>query len=347
MVLVNNPGTWRAVYPPLLHADWHGWTFTDTVFPFFVFIVGVAVPIALGPRVERSGRARTMARVAQRSLVIFALGIFLNAVPAFDWTTLRIPGVLQRIAVCYFAAGVLFLTTSWRAQALTAAGLLIGYWVVMTTVPVPGYGAGDLSKAGSLAAYLDRIILGPHLWQAARVYDPEGILSTAPAVATALLGVLTGHWLGRADRSGATAARLALTGAACVGLGQIWSLWFPVNKALWTSSYAVLMGGLALIALAACFWLIEVRGYRLWAVPLAALGVNALALFFLSTLVAKLLILVRLGTENITLHSQLFNRLFAPWASPVNASLAFALAYVLLWWAMMWLLYRRNIQLRV
>jgi predicted acyltransferase len=347
MVLVNNPGTWRAVYPPLLHADWHGWTFTDIVFPFFVFIVGVAVPLALGPRVERSGRARTMARVVQRSAVIFALGIILNALPAFDWPTLRIPGVLQRIAVCYLVAGALFLLTSWRVQALAAAGLLVGYWIVMTTVPVPGYGAGDLSKAGSLAAYLDRTILGPHLWQAARVYDPEGILSTAPAVATALLGVLTGHWLRRGDGSGVTAARLALAGIACVGLGQAWSLWFPVNKALWTSSYATLMAGLALLALAACYWLVEVRGYRRWAVPFAALGVNALALFFLSTLVAKLLILVRVGAENATLHALLFNHLFAPWASPVNASLAFAVVYVLVWWVMMWRLYRRNIQLRV
>jgi predicted acyltransferase len=347
MVLVNNPGTWRTVYPPLLHADWHGWTFTDVVFPFFVFIVGVAVPIALGPRARRSGRARTMARVVQRSVVIFALGIILNALPAFDWATLRIPGVLQRIAVCYLVAGLLFLLTSWRVQALIAAWLLVGYWIVMTTVPVPGYGAGDLSKAGNLAAYLDRTILGPHLWQAARVYDPEGILSTVPAVATALLGVLAGHWLRRKDKSGATASRVALAGIACAGVGQVWDLWFPVNKALWTSSYAILMGGFALIALAACYWLIEVRGYRRWAVPFAALGVNALALFFLSTLLAKLLILVRVGTENATLHALLFDRLFAPWASSVNASLAFAVTYVLLWWAIMGLLYRWNIQLRV
>jgi predicted acyltransferase len=348
MVLVNNPGTWRAVYPPLLHADWHGWTFTDTVFPFFVFIVGVAIPIALGPRLERSGRAWTTVRVVQRSAVLFGLGIVLNALPAFDWATLRIPGVLQRIAACYLVAGVLFLMTGWRTQALVAVGLLLGYWVAMTTVPVPGYGAGDLGKAGNLAAYLDRTLLGPqHMWQAARVYDPEGILSTAPAVATALLGVLTGHWMRRRAVSGATAARLALAGVVCAALGQIWSLWFPVNKALWTSSYAMLMGGLALIVLAGCYWLIEVRGYRRWAVPFSALGVNALALFFLSALVARLLILIRVGAESTSLHALLFDRLFAPWASPVNASLAFATAYVLAWVAVMWLLYRRNIQFRV
>jgi predicted acyltransferase len=347
MVLVNNPGTWRAVYPPLLHADWHGWTFTDIVFPFFVFIVGVAVPIALGPRAARSGRARTMARVVQRSVVIFALGLVLNAVPSFDWSTLRLPGVLQRIALCYLVAAVLFLLTSWRIQALVAALLLVGYWVAMTTVPVPGYGAGDLSKAGNLAAYIDRTLLGPHLWQAARVYDPEGILSTAPAVATTLLGVLAGHRLRRGDRSGATAARLALAGIACAGLGQIWSVWFPINKALWTSSYAMLMGGFALIALAAGHWLVEVRGYRRWAVPFAVLGVNALALYFLSSVVAKLLLWARIGTGDATLHALLYDHLFAPWASPLNASLAFAVVYVVLWWAMMWLLYRRNIQLRV
>jgi len=348
MVLVNNPGTWRAIYPPLRHADWHGWTLTDLVFPFFVFIVGVAVPVALGPRVERSGRAWTMARVLRRSAVIFGLGIVLNGLPTFDWATLRVPGVLQRIAVCYLVAAVLFLVTGWRTQALVAAGLLLGYWLVMTVVPVPGYGAGDLSKAGNLAAYLDRTILGsPHLWQAARVYDPEGILSTAPAVATALLGVLAGHWLRKGHAPGATAARLALAGIACAGLGQIWSVWFPVNKALWTSSYAMLTGGLALIALAACYWLIEVQGHRRWAIPFASLGVNALALFFLSTLVARLLILIRVGAERASLHALVFDRVFAPWASPIDASLAYAIAYVLVWSALMWVLYRENIQLRV
>ena len=146
---------------------------------------------------------------------------------------------------------------------------------------------------------------------------------------------------------GVTAARLGLAGIVCAGLGRVWSVWFPVNKALWTSSYAMLMGGFALIALAACYWLIEARGYRRWAVPFAMLGVNALALFFLSTLVARLLIEIRVGAERASLHALLFDRVFVPLASPVNASLAYATAYVLVWWAVMWMLYRRNIQLRV
>ncbi len=347
MVLVNNPGTWRAVYPPLRHAEWHGWTLTDLVFPFFLFIVGVAVPLALGPRVERSGKAWVMVRVLRRSLVIFALGIVLNGFPAFEWGTLRIPGVLQRIAVCYLVAGLLFLVTGWRGQALVASALLLGYWVVMTVVPVPGYGAGDLSREGNLAAYLDRALLGPHLWQAARVYDPEGILSTAPALATVLLGVLAGHWLRRGRTPRVTAARLAVAGLVSLGLGQLWSLWFPVNKALWTSSYVLLTSGFALLALAACSWLIEVRDYRRWAAPFVILGVNALALFFLSSLVARLFVLIRVGARGAPLHAVLFDRLFAPWATPVNASLAYALAYVLVWWGVMWALDRRGLRLRV
>ncbi len=347
MVLVNNPGTWRAVYPPLRHAEWHGWTLTDVIFPFFLFVVGVAVPLALGPRVEPSGGRGVMARVLRRSVVLLALGIVLNVPPGVHWATLRLPGVLQRIAVCYLVAAVLFLATSWRVHALIAATLLLGYWVVMTVVPVPGYGAGDLGQEGNLAAYLDRAILGSHLWQATRVYDPEGILSTAPALATVLAGVLTGSWL----RSGRTprviVAGLALAGIVGLGLGQLWSRWFPVNKTLWTSSYALLMVGLALLALAACYWLIEVQGSRRWAAPFVILGVNALALYFLSSLAARLLVLIRVGADGASLQALLFDRVFAPWATPVNASLAYALAYVLVWWGVMGVLSRRGIRLRI
>jgi predicted acyltransferase len=348
MVLVNNPGTWSAIYAPLRHAAWHGWTPTDMVFPFFVFIVGVAIPIAFGPRLERTGQTGALGRVVRRSAIIFGLGLLLQALPSFDWATLRIPGVLQRIALCYLAAGALFLLTSWRTQALVTAGLLLGYWAVMTLVPVPGYGEGDLSQAGNLAAYLDRVILGQaHIWRVSRVYDPEGILSTLPAIATALLGVLTGQWLRRQPTTAATAARLALAGLLCAVVGQIWGAWFPVNKSLWTSSYVMLMAGLALITLALCYWLIEVQGYRRWATPFVAFGVNALALYFLSSAVAQMLVTIRAGLENASLKSLLFNWLFAPWASPINASLAYACAYLLLWWGFMWVLYRQRIVVRV
>ncbi|PYM27061.1 MAG: DUF5009 domain-containing protein [Candidatus Rokuibacteriota bacterium] len=334
MVLVNNPGTWAAVYAPLTHARWHGLTPTDVIFPFFLFIVGVAIPLS----------RPTVGRVLRRAAIIFALGLVLNGLPRFDWATIRIPGVLQRIAVCYLVAALLFLTTGWRTQAIVTAALLLGYWGAMTLVPVPGYGRGNLGPEGNLAAWLDRAVLGPHIWRAARVYDPEGILSTVPAVATTLLGVLTGRWAQSARPPRVITGGLALAGALGAVLGAAWGVWFPVNKALWTSSYAVLTAGLALLVFAACYWATEVRGWRRWAAPFVVLGVNALALFFLSTLVAHVLTLIRVG--NITLHTLIFERVFVPWASPINASLAYAAAYVLVWWGAMWLLYRAGVRLR-
>ena len=355
MVLVNNPGTWSAVYGPLQHAEWHGWTPTDMVFPFFLFVVGVSIALALGPALER-GAGGLPVRVLRRAAVIFALGLLLHALPFFPLATLRIPGVLQRIAVCYLLAALLVGATrgarGWRVQAVTAGALLVGYWLLMTKVAAPGQEAGDLSPDGNLAGYVDRLVLGSrHIWQATRVYDPEGILSTLPATATTLLGVLAGHWLRAGQVAGRAGAQivggLAVGGVAAAALGWLWGLSFPVNKPLWTSSYALLMAGLAALVLAACHWVIEVHGRRGWAAPFALLGVHALTLFFLSSLMAKLLFIVRVGAGGPRLQTWLFEHVFAPWASRVDASLAYALAYVLLWWALMWALDRSGLRLRV
>jgi len=334
MVLVNNPGTWRAVYAPLRHAEWHGLTPTDIIFPFFLFIVGVAIPLS----------RPSVPRVLRRAAIIFGLGLLLNGVPSFDWATIRIPGVLQRIALCYLVSALLFARTSWRTHASVTAALLLMYWAALTLVPVPGYGAGDLSPDGNLAAWLDRVVLGPHVLRLTRVYDPEGILSTVPAIATTLLGVLTGQWLqsGRAART--IAVGMTLAGAVAVLVGAAWGVVFPVNKALWTSSYAVLTAGLALLALAACYAAIEIRGWRRWAAPFVVLGVNALMLFFLSTLVARVLTLIRV--DGSTLQRTIFERGFAPWAAPASASLAYAVVYLLAWWGVMWLFYRAGVRLR-
>jgi predicted acyltransferase len=323
------------------------------VFPFFLFVVGVSIPLALGSALERATGGQWR-RVLRRAAVIFALGLVLHALPFFPLATLRIPGVLQRIAVCYLLAALLVLATGgargWRAQALAAGALLVGYWLLMTRVAAPGQIAGDLTPAGNLAGWVDRLVLGPrHLWQATRLYDPEGLLSTLPATATTLLGVLAGHWL-RAERPpgrGARSAGLAAAGLAAAGLGWFWGLSFPVNKSLWTSSYALLTAGLAAVALAACHWSTEGRGHRRWAAPFALLGRHALTLFFLSSLMAKLLIIVRVGAGGPRLQAWLFEHLFAPWGSPANASLAYALTYVLLWSALTWTLDRSGLRLRV
>ena len=295
MVLVNNPGTWAAIYWPLAHAEWHGWTPTDLVFPFFLFIVGAAIPLAFGRRVEAGGTKRDLyIKVIRRTLIIFALGLFLNGFPYFNLAEIRIPGVLQRIAVCYLFASLIFLSARLRVQVIIAVGLLILYWFLMTNLNAPGFAVGDLSKEGSLASWIDRVVLGPHIWKQGKVYDPEGILSTIPALATTLFGVLTGQWL-RSERT--TLEKLAglfVAGAICVAIGWSWNATFPINKPLWTSSYVFFTGGLALQLLALCYWLVDIKGHRRWAWPFVVFGVNAIALFVGTGLMAKSMGLIRI-----------------------------------------------------
>src|SRR2546425_3485314 len=283
MILVNNPGTWRAVYAPLRHADWHGWTPTDLIFPFFLFIVGVAIPFGLGRRLDADhARGRVVQKVLWRAWGVFFLWLVLHAVSSMDPATIRIPGVLQRIAVCYLVASLVFLFFGRGAQLLIAAVALLAYWAALTLIPVPGFGAGDLGKEGNLAAWIDRSVLGAHIWRVGRVYDPEGILSTIPAIATTLFGVLTGQWLRGAPVSAASAGRLLLSGVAGGVIGLPWGRWFPINKSLWTSSYAVFTPGAAPLGLAACYWLIEIKRARGGAGPFPILGVHAPPVFFLS-----------------------------------------------------------------
>jgi predicted acyltransferase len=352
MILVNNPGTWEVIYDPLEHAAWHGWTPTDLVFPFFLFIVGVSITLALGRRAEGGGTKRDLYwKIVRRALIIFALGLVLAGFPSYDLSTLRIPGVLQRIAVCYLFASLIFLHTRWRAQALLAAALLLIYWALMALVPVPGFGAGMLeSKEGNLAAYIDRALLGGHLWQYAKVYDPEGILSTIPALATTLCGVLTGHLLRSPKTPLEKVAGMFVAGVAGVVAGWAWNFWFPINKALWTSSYVLLTAGLALQLLALCYWLIDIKGYRRWSKPFLIFGTNALAVYFLSELFSRLISIVTLSRADgrtIDLKTFIYENLYASWATPINASLLFALSVVLLWLGVLTILYRKRIFIKV
>ncbi len=346
MVLVNNPGSWEHIYWPLEHAAWSGWTPTDLVFPFFLFIVGVSITLALGKRLERGGSHRDVyLKIIKRTLIIFAIGLFLNGFPYFSLAELRIPGVLQRIAVCYFFASIIFLNTKLRTQIAIIIGLLLGYWLLVKFVPAPGYAAGDLTKEGSLPSYVDRVVFGKHVWAQAKVYDPEGLLSTIPALATTLIGVLTGHWLRTEKTRYEKAAGMFVVGAICVALGWAWNAFFPINKALWTSSYVLFTGGLALQFLAFCYWLIDIKGYRRWAKPFEVFGLNAIALYVVANLIAVSLGLIKVGEGS--LGGWIYDRVFASWASPVNASLAFAICFVLVCLVLMWILYRRRIFLKV
>ena len=352
MVLVNNPGTWSAIYPPLGHADWHGWTPTDFIFPFFLFIVGIAIPFGLGRRLEKGVTRDVYIKIFRRALLIFLLGLFLNAFPFFELSTLRIPGVLQRIAVCYLIASLIFIHTNWRQQTIIGVSLLIVYWILMTAIPVPNCDLTTINdKACNLAAYIDRAIFTEnHIWLSAKVYDPEGILSTIPAIATTISGVLTGNWLKTTRTDLEKVGGMFFFGTALTAIGWCWNFFFPINKALWTSSYVVFTTGIALCFLGFCYWLIDIKDYKKWTKPFVIFGVNALALFVFSGLLSRLLGVIKFtgaAGKEISLQGWIFANLFLPFAAPINASLMYAVAYIFLWLFLMWLLYRKRIFIKV
>lgn len=346
MVIVNNPGDWGNVYAPLLHAPWHGWTPTDLIFPFFLFIVGVSITL--------SGKSSSPWAIVRRGSIIFALGIFLAGYPRFDPDRWRIPGVLQRIAVCYVAAALAYRATAgdFRRRTTLLGGaamiLCVVYYVLMTFVPVPGGGAGDLSAAGNLGAYLDRTLMGGHLWRPD--WDPEGLLSTVPAIATTLFGVVAGLWL-RTTRPDADKLRwLLITGGIGVAAGYAWHPFFPINKNIWTSSYVLFTAGAAALLLALCYWAIDVRGWRGWTKPFVILGVNAITLFVGSALLVKTMSWIRVpvdGGDPVVLSRWIYTSWFVPLASPKNASLLYAIANLVLLFAVLAWMYRRRMFLRV
>lgn len=354
MILVNNAGDWDKTWSPLLHAEWHGWTPTDLIFPFFLFVVGVAIPYAFAGRLQRSGGdLRPLHRqIVRRAVLLFALGLFLNWFPFYtvDWSIARIPGVLQRIAVVYLVAALAWLhlsALSRAPRALLALILLAGYWLAMVFVPVPGHGAGDLSPDGNLSAWIDHLVLGFHTWRKAPgPGDPEGILSTVPAIVTALAGLFTGDFLRSARAQREKLRGLLLWGAAATIAGLVLAPWFPINKNLWTSTYVLFTAGVALLLLGAIYYLVDMKDWRR---PFHVFGTNAIFAFFGSTLMAKITYVVKWteGGETVNLQQWLYRHLLGNWLPDYVASLAWALIYVMIWWGLTAILYRRRIFLKV
>jgi predicted acyltransferase len=350
MIVVNTPGTWTHVYPPLLHAEWHGWTATDTIFPFFLFIVGVSMAVSFARRRARGASRRELFLHAfRRGAIIFGLGLALNVLSLFVFhrAHLRIPGVLQRIGVVYIFAAAIFLAFGRRGVLATVVLLLVGYWALMRFVPVPGFGAGRLDLEGNLAAWVDRAVLGEHTWKPG--WDPEGPLSTIPAIATALLGAIAGEWL-RTETVRQKQLGLVIGGWLAVGVGLLWSLSFPINKNLWTSSYAVFMSGLAALFLALCRGLFDGTDRPVWARPFEWLGRNPIAAFVLSTLVTIVSLGIKLpGPDGKprSLYATIYRTVFDRFADPRLGSLLFALTFLAVWIAICGLLYRRRIFLKV
>jgi predicted acyltransferase len=360
MILVNNPGTWNAIYPQLRHAAWHGWTFTDWIFPFFLWIVGVAMTMSFAKRMEQGAdKMKLFTHVLRRSAIIFLLGMFLAGFPfglmlnhTFSFGAIRIPGVLQRIAVCYLIGSAIVLTTGVRGQILWALGLMTVYWLAIMLVPVPGYGAGVLDPTGNLCWYIDSTVLAGHTWRGAPVpgFDPEGIFSTLPAIATTLLGVLTGHWL-RTNRSKEEkTAWMFVAGNALLLIGAVADIWLPINKNLWTSSYTMFMGGWALVCFAICYWLIDVKGYARWAIPFEIYGLNAIAVFVLSGIVGRLLYLIKVPQADgaaLALQAYIYQTVYVPLASPMNASLLYAITFIGIMFLVVWFMWKRKWFLKV
>jgi predicted acyltransferase len=366
MILVNDPGSWGHIYPPLEHAEWNGWTPTDLIFPFFLFIVGVSMTLSFPSRIARGiSRGKLAIHVVRRSALIFALGLFLNGFPDFDLSSIRIMGVLQRIALCYLVAGLLYLATfqketgadgtarvraNLRVTAVVAIALLIGYWAAMTFVPVPGYGRGHLGKDDNLGAYVDRTLMGGHLWSESVTWDPEGFLSTFPAIASLLVGILAGEWLRSDRRADRKALGLAVAGLALLVAGRLLHPLFPINKNLWTSTFVLFTGGFAMLALAACYWIVDVRAWRAWTPPFLVFGMNAILAYALAALVSEISTdfeFLQFHGRDTTLHGWLYDRFFIPHASPVNASLAFAIFFVFVIFVLLWPFYRWKIFLRI
>ncbi len=411
MILVNNPGSWSTVYPPLLHADWHGITPTDWVFPFFLFIVGVAIPLALGKRKERGDdQGAIIKKIISRVAIIFGLGLFLAAYPKFgmgdevggirslhyvvlaifilslftreavaddspikrwagitalvaigamviigffgyDFSRLRIPGVLQRIALVYGACGILFLKADWRMQAWVGVGLLLLYWFLMMVVPVPGIGPANLEAETNLGAWFDNLLLKGHMYSQTKVWDPEGLMSTLPAIVTGIIGMLTGSWLKTDNDHYKKVAGILVAGAILLGLSHIWDLNFPINKKIWTSSYVLYTGGVALLILGVIYWIADIQGYKKWTKPFVIYGTNALFVYVMSGLVVKTMFAIKwVGSndQSWNIYSWLYNNLFVPvFSSPYNASLAYALANVLFFFGLAWVLYRAKIFIKV
>jgi len=353
MILVNNAGDDPNSYWPLKHAQWNGWTPTDLVFPFFLFIVGVAMAFSFSSRLKRGEtRQKLLVHVLWRGLALFVLGMFLNGFPnQYHLASWRVYGVLQRIAICYVISAILALWANWRVWILTVAGCLVGYWILMRFVPVPGFGVPThdiplLDPDRNLAAWLDRQLLAGHLYEGTR--DPEGVLSTIPAVATSLLGLLTGQWLRSARSAKNKALGMALFGLLGVAAGEILNLGFPINKKLWTSSYVIFTAGLALLCLALCYWIVDAKQRRgPWTKPLLVFGMNAIAAYVFSELISHLLDNVRTRAAGMSWQESIYGHVFAPLASPASASLLYALAYVLMCWVALWVLHRKGIFLKI
>lgn len=404
MTIVNNPGSWSSIYPPLMHAEWNGCTPTDLVFPFFIFIMGTALPFAMP---NKTFDSQTFNKILVRSIRIFCLGLFLNffgkidflglkgipllieklmltfavayallgsftpkvkAVLAFSvlgtllilayggiesYQDVRIPGVLQRIAIVYFCSSLLYLKSETRTQIILVALLLLGYWAVMTLVQVPGIGAANLEKGTNFAAYIDNLFLKNHMWSQSKTWDPEGFLSTLPAIASGILGILIGQLLNNNTQKIEIVKKMIFYGLGLIIMGLIWNIKFPINKSLWTSSYVLYTSGLATLILCVLYYFIDIVNYKKWIKLFLIWGVNPMIVFFYSGIIPRALAMITVNQpellgEPLDFQSYIYTYGIVPlFKNPMNASLAFAMIYVIFWSIILWVFYKNKLIFKV
>jgi len=338
MVMVNNAGGPKS-YAPLNHSAWHGWTLTDTVFPTFLWIVGASITLSLGKRIAAGvPRSHLLGPIFRRAAILFVFGLAIYAFPEFHLSSFRILGVLQRIAICYLIASLIYLYAGIRGQLIWMFSLLAAYWLIMTLAPVPGYGAGRLDLEGNFAHYIDGLVLGAHNYEG-RGWDPEGIVSTLPAIATTLLGLMAGQILRLNRVLSERVAWLFLTGNVLIAVGLILDIWLPINKKLWTDSFTIFMAGLDFVLLAAFVWIVDHLGYQRFVKPFVIMGMNAITLYMISEFGAELL-------DMANLHGKIYN-FFLSMASPVNASLLYSVAFMLSIYVIGYVMYRRRWFLKI
>jgi predicted acyltransferase len=348
MIIVNTPGSWQYVYAPLRHAKWHGCTPTDLVFPFFLFIVGVSMWFSL-KKYGHELNGSSFLRIARRTASIFALGLFLNIFPYFvrDYSTLRIMGVLQRIALAYGLGALICMTINRDYLWIITAVLLLLYWALLAFFR----GADPYSLEGNLVLKIDKLILGTnHLYKGFGIpFEPEGLFSTIPSICTVIIGFYTGELVGKKSAGGKTVLKALIIGAALVGLGLLWNLLFPINKALWTSSYVLYTAGIAMMVLAIIYWLADVIKFRKWGLFFIIFGTNALFSYFMAGVWTRLMLLIKIQNDGngISLYTWLYERTCVPVAGNMNGSLMFAIIQMLFIWFIALILYKKKVLIRL
>lgn len=348
MILVNNPGSWAHVYAPLLHSEWHGCTPTDLIFPFFLFIVGVSMFFSFA-KYGSTLNGKSLGKVLRRTALIFVIGLFLNSFPQWqaDWSKLRIMGVLQRIALAYGIGSVIVLACNKKWLPYIALSILIFYWGIIFLFG----GADPYSLAGNIAPRFDSLVLGEnHLYKGFGIpFDPEGLLSTVPAIATVIIGYLAGDLISRTEKS-KLPLYLGLTGVGGIAIGAVWGIFFPLNKPLWTSSYVIYTAGWASIIMAILIWIIDLKGYSKWTSFFVVFGMNSIFIFTLSGIWARILLrIIKINEDGkvVSGYNWLYQNIFQPVAGDINGSLLFALAHILLFWFICWILYKKKIFIKV